>query len=90
MTPQEYKQARKALGFTIQQAGQWLGVSSTTAQRYAQTGLPGPAARAVGIALAVAWLPRFNPAYPVTLSGVVEHPTGGLVRHSDLTAAVGL
>lgn len=51
MSPQSYKQARKLLGLTIQQAGEWLGVSPATAQRYAQNGLPRAAALAISYAL---------------------------------------
>ena len=77
MTPLEYRTALSTLGLSQLAAGRWLGVSPKTAQRYATIGPSGPAARAVGMAIKVRGL--------ITSGGTYTN-----VRHSDLTAAVGL
>lgn len=51
MSPDQYKQARKALSLTIQEAGQWLGAAPATAQRWAQKGPPASAAKAIQYAI---------------------------------------
>ena len=43
MTPSQYRAALTTLGLTQLQAGAWLGVGRSTAQRYATRG-PSPAA----------------------------------------------
>lgn len=46
MTPAQYDKAIRQLGFTSQElAGEWLGVSRRTGQRYAANGPPEPVAR---------------------------------------------
>lgn len=48
MTPTEYRQAIKTLGWSQLEAGRRLGVSDNTAQRYASSSGPsGPAARLI-------------------------------------------
>ncbi len=51
MTPQQYREALKALGLSQLAAGRWLGVSPRTAQQYATRGPSGPAAKAIEMLL---------------------------------------
>jgi len=92
MTPAEYRTALSTLGLTIQAAGRWLNVSPKTAQGYATNGPSGPAARAVGMAVALKGMPWVHGALETIKShdGSTYRPLLEYVRHSDLTAAVGL
>ena len=86
MTPEEYRAAIATLGLSQLAAGRWLGVSPKTAQNYASKGPSGPAAVAVKMALAYRGLDR----YGVDPQGSFTSGLGRYVRHSDLTAAIGL
>ena len=79
MSAGEYRTALTALGLSQLAAGRWLGVSPKTAQRYAVDGPSGPAARAVGMAVAVKGLAAW-------------HTPGGriVVNHDQITDAIGL
>ena len=92
MTSAEYRTALATLGLSQLAAGRWLGVSPKTAQNYAARGPSGPAARAVGMAVALKGLDRFALDWHPAEEGDSLRPakTGNWVRHSDLTAAVGL
>lgn len=83
MTPQQYQSALTTLGLTTEQAARWLGIGRSTAFRYAVDGAPGPVARALGMAVACVGVNRLG------RSGL-DHADGDYVRHSDLTAALGL
>lgn len=90
MTPLEYRTALATLGLSQLAAGRWLGVSNKTAQRYATTGPSGAAARAVGMAVALKGLERFE-----NLSDGGMLPMGALdegewVRHDHLSSVIGL
>ena len=90
MTPSQYRAALATLGLSQQAAGRWLGVSPKTAQRYAVDGPSGPAARAVGMAVVIMTLQRNRPI--VSADGLMmwTHSNDDYIRHSDLTAVVGL
>lgn len=60
MTPAEYRAALSTLGLSQLAAGRWLNVSPKTAQNYASKGPSGPAARAIGLALGLWSLQRFE------------------------------
>ena len=92
MTPSEYRAALATLGLSQQAAGRWLGVSPKTAQRYAVDGPSGPAAKAVGMAVALMGLDRHDAIYSAggEIWDVDLCEDGDFVLHSDLTAAVGL
>lgn len=90
MTPSEYRTALATIGLSQLAAGRWLGVSPKTAQRYAFDGPSGPAARAVGMAVALKGLTRYDPDSDGGGYWFSEDSDGEYVRHSDLTAAVGL
>jgi len=81
MTGLEYTAALTTLDLTTEQAAKWLGIGRSTAFRYAVEGAPGPVARALGVAVAVKAASRW--ADP-------DVPSVQWVRHSDLTAALGL
>lgn len=88
MTPFEYRTALSTLGLSQQAAGRWLGVSPKTAQNYATKGPSGPAAKAVGMAVALAGLDRWEMD-----NGRGEwrpDPRGDWIDYCDLTAAIGL
>lgn len=93
MTPAEYRAALATLGLSQLAAGRWLGVSPKTAQNYATKGPSGPAARAVGMAVALMGLERMDFDIRGPRGGWIDETLcadGDYVRHSDLTAAVGL
>jgi len=93
MDAQEYRTALTTLGLSQLAAGRWLGVSPKTAQNYATKGPSGPAARAVGMAVAVRGLERHRVVYVSPdwkIEPMASTQEGEWVRHSDLTAAVGL
>lgn len=92
MTPTEYRAALTTLGLSQLAAGRWLGVSPKTAQRYAVDGPSGPAARAVGMAVALVGLERWE-VYGGHHGDSDEHdtdPSGRYIRHSDLTDATAI
>jgi len=93
LTPAEYQSALTTLGLTTEQAAKWLGIGRSTAFRYAVDGAPGPVARALGMAVACKVVERFIPELHDPTGSVLMTPYengGRWVRHSDLTAAVGL
>lgn len=53
MTPADYRAALSTLGLSIEQAGEWLGVSRRTAYNYASEGPSAPAARAIQLLLSL-------------------------------------
>lgn len=93
MSAKTYRTAIATLGLSQLAAGRWLGVSPKTAQRYAVDGPSGPAARAVGMAVALVGLSRYGEPYARQKGrddNMVKYPNGPYVRHSDLTAALDL
>lgn len=87
MTGPEYQSALTTLSLTPDQAAVWLGIGRSTAYRYLKTGCEGAVERALGLAVKVWAMDR----YSVDSSGpYLASITGNYVRHSDLTAAVGL
>lgn len=94
MTPAQYRQALTTLSLTPDQAAEWLGIGRSTAYRYLTEGAPGPVARCLRMAVALMGLDRCDveecgPVGRGWFTGVTD-PDGEYVRHSDLTAAVGL
>lgn len=84
MTPASYRQALTTLSLTNDQAAIWLGVGRSTAFRYANEGAPGPVERALLMAVGVMGAEVVAVSYD-------KWPTyDPLVRHSDLSAVVGL
>lgn len=53
MTGPDFSTALTTLGLDNHQAAQWLGVSVKSVRRYRVSGAPGPAARAVRLALRI-------------------------------------
>lgn len=51
MTPAQYKKAIEELGLSQERAGEWLGVSPRTGQRYAVEGPPKAAAMLIKLML---------------------------------------
>jgi len=86
MSADQYRQALSTLNLTQGQAAKWLGVSLKTSHLYARNGPSGPAARAVGMAVALRQLERQGDSY----GGCGPCLDGKYVRHDDLTAAIGL
>ena len=95
MTGPSYLSALHTLGLTPETAAPWLGVGRSTAYRYAQTGPIEPVARMIEMAVRVRAVDRmkvwdFTYMHEPTVQMAKEDPEGYWVRHSDLTAAVGL
>lgn len=87
MTPTEYQSALTTLNLTPEQAATWLGIGRSTAYRYLKTGCEGPVVVAIRMAVAVVTADRYHD-WP---DGMSRGPGyGEWVRHSDLTAAVGV
>ena len=87
MTPTSYRQALTTLSLTNDQAAIWLGVGRSTAYRYATKGPSGPAARAVGMAVALYDMKTFNIS---ETWGEEESKDGQWLRYEHMEAAVGL
>lgn len=92
MTPLEYQSALTALSLTPDQAAIWLGIGRSTAYRYLKTGCEGAVAVAIRQRLAIEGAQRFDMDHEPRdgWAGMMPDPSGEYVRHSDLTAAVGL
>lgn len=96
MTGPSYLSALHTLGLTPETAAPWLGVGRSTAYRYAQTGPIEPAARMIEMAVRVRGLERYDvwtdadDAFNQGEDRAEPSWAGDWVRHSDLTAAVGL
>jgi hypothetical protein len=86
MTGPSYLTALHTLGLTPETAAPWLGVGRSTAYRYAQTGPIEPVARMIEMAVRVQGLERWDRVH----DEMWDYIDGEYVRHSDLTAAVGL
>ena len=91
MTPSEYTTALTTLGLTTEQAAKWLGIGRSTAFRYAVDGAPGPVSVAIRQRLAIHGVDRYEECAGLGDYGyMLARPNGEWVRHSDLTAALGL
>jgi len=91
MTGPSYLSALHALGPTPETAAPWLGVGRSTAYRYAQTGPIEPVARMIEMAVRISELDRGEIFTNVVgAQRFVFAESGSYVRHSDLTAALGL
>ncbi len=99
MTGPEYQSALTTLSLTPDQAASWLGIGRSTAYRYLKTGCGGAVERALTERLETAWLVRtcasLNPDAGEIGAGMLAQIVSEArriqsVRHSDLTAAVGL
>lgn len=92
MTADQYRQALTTLNLTQGQVAKWLGVSLKTSHLYARNGPSGPAARAVGMAVALRNIERIEvlPLDAYRTGGTEPCADGEYVRHDDLTAAIGL
>lgn len=83
----QYRTALATLGLSQLAAGRWLGVSNKTAQRYATTGPSGAAARAVGMAVALRGMERWDYGW----SGMSRSPAlGDYLDRDDVLAALDL
>lgn len=92
MTGPEYAAALTTLGLTYETAATWLGIGRSTSHRYTQVGCEDRTViKLLEVALAVKGLERFYVG-PWDSYSVKEfyRTDGQWVRHSDLTAAVGL
>ena len=92
MTGPSYLSALHTLGLNPETAAPWLGVGRSTAYRYAQTGPIEPVARMIEMAMRISELSRYELDHEPRDSWAAMIADGGgeYVRHSDLTAAVGL
>ena len=90
MTSDQYRQALSTLNLTQGQAAKWLGVSLKTSHLYARNGPSGPAARAVGMAVALRGLERWGFYDGGGVATELTDDAGQYVRHDDLTVVIGL
>lgn len=86
MTPTEYATALTTLKLSPEQAATWLGIGRSTAYRYLKTGCEGPVVVAIRMAVAV----MTATVHEVEMVWDGDWVCEPVVRHSDLTAAVGL
>ena len=90
MTPAQYQSALTTLSLTPDQAAIWLGIGRSTAYRYLKTGCEGAVARCLEVGVAIVTVQTWH----IGDDGEEWFPMcdeiGAYVRHSDLTAAVGL
>jgi len=90
MTSDEYRQALSALNLTQGQAAKWLGVSLKTSHLYARNGPSGPAARAVGMAVALRKLVPVGFVDQATVDLLDDWPMDAAVRISSIVKRPGL
>lgn len=86
MTPTEYATALTTLNLTPEQAAEWLGIGRSTAYRYLKTGCEGPVVVAIRMAMDILGAT----VHEVEMVWDGDWVLQPVVRHSDLTAAVGV
>ena len=92
MTGPQYTAALTTLSLTPDQAAVWLGIGRSTAYRYLKTGCEGAVERALMLGVAIVTADQYDMDHEPRdgYAAMISVCGGDYVRHSDLTAAVGL